>query len=251
MSVLAPASVVVAMLVWLGPLASSRPRRLARHSVAAPSGVVRPRIDQMLRWRRRRPVDIDPAAIADWADHLARSLRHGTTLHAALSTIEPADSDLAAHCEPLRHWLSRGATVVDACDEWADHLGRHHRRRSELLTTTAAVVAAVAMVGGSAAEPLDRLAATMRHHVSDDLERHAHAAQAKMSARVLTVVPVAVLLLLLATDDDVRSVITRPTGLAVVAVGLTINGVGALWMRHIASSGIAASPLRPTGTGAS
>lgn len=240
MSLLAPASVMAAVLVCLSPLASARPRRLARQSDAAPAHAAERRLDRVWRWRgRERPVEVGPAAIADWADHLSRNLRHGTTLHAALSTTAPTDPDLATQCEPLQHWLARGATVVDACDEWSDHLHRHRSRgrRTELLTTTAAVVAAVAMLGGTAAEPLDRLAATMRQHVSDDLERHAHAAQAKMSARVLTIVPLAVLLLLLLTDDDVRSVVTQPLGLTIVLAGLTINGIGAVWMRHIASGG--------------
>lgn len=247
MSLLAPASVAAVILLWLAPLASHRPRRVDRRRESVNAGPVR-RVDRRPRWRRHRRTDIGPAAVADWADHLARSLRHGATLHAALSTIHPADADLAAHCEPLHHWLARGASVVDACDEWSDHLARHHRRGTDLLTTTAAVLAAVAMLGGTAAEPLDRLATTMRQHVSDDLERNAHAAQAQMSARVLTVVPVAVLILLVLTDDDVRNVVTRPTGLAVVTVGLAINGIGAVWMRHIASGGIASSSPRANRT---
>ena len=245
MSLLAPASVVALVLVSLGPLASSRPRRVVDRLDPAPAGPMRRRVERQLRWRRQRPIHIRPAAVADWADHLARSLRHGTTLQAALSTIHPLDADLEAHCEPLRHWLARGATVVDACDEWSDQLSRHRTERTELLTTTAAVLAAVAVLGGTAAEPLDRLAATMRQHVSDDLERDAHAAQAKMSARVLTIVPLAVLVLLLLTDDDVRSVVTRPTGLAVVVVGLAINGIGAVWMRRIASGGVASTSPQP------
>lgn len=245
MSVLASASVAALVLVWLGPLASNRPRRVTVRIDPPPAGSMRRRVERVLQWRRQRPTHIRPGAVADWADHLARSLRHGTTLQAALSTIHPGDTDLAAHCEPLRHWLTRGATVVDACDEWSDQLARHRAERTELLTTTAAVLAAVAVLGGTAAEPLDRLAATMRQHVSDDLERHAHAAQAKMSARVLTIVPVAVLVLLVLTDDDVRSVVTRPTGLAVVMVGLTINGIGAVWMRRIASGGVTSTSTGP------
>jgi Flp pilus assembly protein TadB len=244
MSLLASTSVAAAIILWLAPFASNRPRRVARRPESVDARPMR-RIDRALRWRRHRRTDIGPAAVADWADHLARSLRHGTTLHAALSTIHPVDAGLAVHCEPLHHWLSRGASVVDACDEWSDHLAHHHRRGTDLLTTTAAVLAAVAMLGGTAAEPLDRLAVTMRQHVSDDLERNAHAAQAQMSARVLTVVPVAVLVLLLLTDDDVRSVVTRPTGLAVVVGGLTINTIGAVWMRHIASGGIPSTSPRP------
>ena len=200
------------------------------------------------RWRlpiARRSNDVLlPASVAAWADDLARSLRHGSTLHAALTHTLPTDVVVERRSASLRHWLSRGATVVDACDEWSaeladDALVRSNRRRSsdrcELLSTMAAVLAATAALGGAAAAPLDRFAITMRQRASDDLERAAHSAQAKMSAKVLTSVPLAVLAFLLLTDADVRAVIASTTGGSVVAVGLTLNTVGGFWMRRIAS----------------
>lgn len=194
--------------------------------------------NQKLRFATRRTISttVIPAALAAWADDLARTLRHGSTLSAALSTVSPADASLARHTEPLRHWLGRGATVTDACDEWSDHLGHTAHRaadRADLLTTLSAVIAATAALGGNVAAPLDRFAATMRQRSSDDLERSAQSAQAQMSARVLTVVPLAVLALLLLTDDQVRGVITRPTGGTIVLIGLTLNALGAWWMRRI------------------
>jgi tight adherence protein B len=87
---------------------------------------------------------------------------------------------------------------------------------------------------------LHGFAVTMRQHVSDDLERGAQSAQATLSARVLTFVPVAVLALLLATDADVRTVIAGPTGATVISVGLALDAAGALWMRRI---------IRPATTG--
>jgi tight adherence protein B len=82
--------------------------------------------------------------------------------------------------------------------------------------------------------PLERFAATMRQHVSDDLERAAQSAQAKMSARVLTAVPVVMLAVLVATDADVRNVLAEARGGGVVAAGLMLNAAGAWWMRRIA-----------------
>lgn len=193
--------------------------------------------------RRRTPRAVQPAALASWADDLARALRHGSTLHAALTHTMPTDAVVDRRSAPLRHWLGRGATVVDACDEWADELAgdsvdSRYRRggRVELLATMAAVLAAVASLGGPAAAPLDRFAVTMRQRASDDLERAAQAAQAKMSAKVLTSVPLAVLALLFLTDPDVREIITSTAGGTVVALGLGLNAAGARWMRRIAGS---------------
>ncbi len=196
---------------------------------------------------RRSPRVVRPASLAAWADDLSRALRHGSTLHAALAHTLPTDSVTERRSASLRHWLGRGATVAEACDEWFDeltedaHVRTGWRRgpgeRAELLATMAAVVAATASLGGAAAAPLDRFAVTMRQRASDDLERDAHSAQAKMSAKVLTSVPLAVLALLLMTDADVRAVLASTTGGAVVTLGLVLNTLGALWMRRIASSG--------------
>jgi len=195
---------------------------------------------------RRPSRTVNPSAVAAWADDLTRALRHGATLHAALTHTMPTDAAIELHSASLRHWLERGATVADACDEWfAELSGETHARssdrgrpadRTELLATMSAVLAAAASLGGGAAAPLDRLAVTMRQRASDDLERAAQSAQAQLSAKVLTSVPIAVLTLLLITDADVRAVIASAAGGSAVALGLGLNTMGALWMRQIAGS---------------
>lgn len=231
----APAALtVLAVIVAISPLATPRGRAVG---LGEPGPGGRPGIRRHReRWfrRRRRPMVVSPEAIADWADRLSRHVRHGSSLHAAIRDAPPSDDALRRLSEPFRQRLDRGATVVDACDEWSDHLGENTAPRAELLVTFASVVGAAAAVGGSAAAPLDRVAAAMRRHVSDDLERGAQSAQARLSARVLTLVPLAVLALLLATDDDVREIVASPTGAATVAAGLAINAAGAFWMHRIA-----------------
>lgn len=181
----------------------------------------------------RRSRRITPAAVAAWCDELARSLRHGATLRAALTAVAPDDEPLARQTQVLRRHIDRGASVRDACDRWADALATGHRPDADIVETVAAVLGAAATVGGSAAAPIDRCAAAMRQHTSDELERDAQSAQARMSARVLTIVPVAVLALLLTTDDGVREVVTKPAGATAVGVGLGLNVAGAWWMRRI------------------
>lgn len=192
------------------------------------------------RLRRRR---VDPAHVAAWCDDLARTLRHGSALRASLMATIPSDETVEAHAALLRHRLDRGASVHDACDAWADDLTDSNFVGVEVLTTFAAVVSAAATLGGGAAAPIDRFAVTMRTRASDDLERGAQSAQARMSAHVMTVVPLAVLALLLLTDGDVRHVVAGPTGATVVVIGLALNGIGGSWMRRIV--GPAARPGRP------
>lgn len=183
--------------------------------------------------RFRTDSRIDPAAIARWVDDLARHLRHGATLHDALTTVVPEGSALAAASRPLRHALARGATVGAACDAWQQRLDADDMPRRELLRTLASVVAVSARLGGPTADPLDRVGVVMRQHASEDLERSAQSAQARISARVLTLLPIATLTLIATTDPEARSVITEPSGAVVVAVGMALNLAGAVWMRRI------------------
>ncbi|MEP1123326.1 MAG: type II secretion system F family protein [Ilumatobacter sp.] len=198
---------------------------------------------RLARRLRRRAHVVQPVALSAWADDLARALRHGSTLRAALTNTVPTDAVVERRSASLRHWLERGSTVAEACDEWSIDLaaaatgrGRPTGQRIELLVTMSAVLAAAGSLGGAAAAPLDRFAVTMRQRASDDLERGAQSAQAQMSAKVLTSVPLAVLALLLLTDDGVRGVITSATGGVVVTFGLTLNALGAVWMNHIVGS---------------
>ena len=49
----------------------------------------------------------------------------------------------------------------------------------------------------------------------------------------MTAVPLLMLTLLVATDDDARSVAVSPTGAMCIAVGLMLNAAGWIWMRRI------------------
>lgn len=196
----------------------------------------RRRVDAPTPRRWREPATVEPAAVAAWCDELARSLRHGTTLRSVVATTIPDDGGVQRLSGDLRHRLDRGASVTAACDEWAAVLEVDPTPGRDALITLAAVLSSTAGVGGNAAEPIDRFARAMRQRSSDQLERAANSAQARLSARVLTVVPLGVLALLLVTDPDVRAVITSSTGAAVVGGGLALNLVGNRWMRRIAGS---------------
>jgi hypothetical protein len=236
-------SAAVAMTTVLTGRPSRRPGLGPLVAANAPPPFRRWAIPQMQRANQV----VRPASLAAWADDLAHGLRHGSTLHAALTHTLPADSVIEHRSASIRHWLGRGATVAEACDDWSAELsdqahaqpGFRHQTgdRIELLATMSAVLAATASLGGAAAAPLDRFAVTMRQRASDDLERAAQSAQAKMSAKVLTAMPLGVLVLLLATDAGVRAIIASPAGGGVVALGLALNTLGALWMRRIAGAG--------------
>lgn len=173
------------------------------------------------RLLRRRTPACGPADIAGWCDALARELRSGASLGAALRTVTPpVGSSLA----DIPHRLSRGQRLADAL---ALPVASPHDQAA--LT----VLAACAEHGGPAAQPLDRLAGVMRRRAADAAERAVHSAQARLSALVMTLLPGGVLVLLLATSSSVRSIAGTTLGAGVIGAGLGLNGLGWIWMRRI------------------
>lgn len=229
------ASALLAAAVAAAVSRPARERRLPTDEITHP-------MTSPGRWRRRLPnlrrpsSTITPAGLGEWADELARGLRHGMTLRAALLTVLPVDDALRSCSEPVRHRLERGAGVADACDGWADEVNAADVGDGSPLIAFAATVGAAAHLGGPVSTPLERFAVVMRQRVSDERERTAQSAQARMSARVLTMVPLAVLVLLFVTDADVRMVVAEPAGATVVGLGLALNALGGWWMRRIVAT---------------
>jgi tight adherence protein B len=183
------------------------------------------RIEDATARGRRAP---GPDEAAAWCDALARDLRGGSTLRHALATVIPGDGTTATRTEPLRLALDRGRSIADATATIGDP-GTH-------LHLALAVIAAASDVGGSTAPAIDRVATTLRQRAADRAERRAQAAQARLSAHVMTAVPLSMLGLLLATDDDVRAVTTTQAGATCLVAGLALNAGGWWWMRRIVES---------------
>jgi len=174
---------------------------------------------------RRRP---DPLSVAAWCDELARRVRSGATLRDALATVVPTDRTTGVATAPIRLGLERGRSTVEAIDDCVDD-GAH-------LHLALGVIRTVVRVGGASPLAIDRTAATLRQRAADRDERRVHAAQARLSAHVLTALPLLMLAALLATDPDVRSTIGSPLGSACVVAGLLANIAGWLWMQRLVSA---------------
>jgi tight adherence protein B len=195
-------------------LAPPRPTSMAPPRRRAPFGI------------RRRGGEPSPDAVADWCELVARSLRSGSSLVAAVSDAAGADSPMAPVIAPVVGQVGRGDSLVAAID-------RRDVDPASAPGLSLAVIRACARFGGPAAVPLERAAATLRAREAIAAEQRAQSAQALMSARVLTLVPVALLAVLAITDAKVRDAITTPAGTAAVLLGAALNATGALWMRRI------------------
>lgn len=217
---------LVAALVVL--IAFGRRPRSGR-SIAPPERLARPRHRPHASPRTRRAERRAPSAraVAEWCDDIARRLRSGTTLSNALATSVPHDPAARRATDGLRRRLDRGRSVISAIEP------AQTGDEGPSLRLALGVIATAAQLGGSPAQAIDRTAATLRQRAADADERRVHAAQARLSAHVLTALPIAMLLLLFVTDGDVRAAATSPLGAACIGIGLSLNTVGSMWMRRI------------------
>ena len=185
-----------------------------------PARPLRRAVARLPRTRRRQPT---AEAVATWCDSLARPMRAGDTLRDALCTSGSTNAALERELEAVRHGLERGEPIEVALDR-CRCVGGH-------LALGLAVIGTTARLGGPSSQPLERVAAALRLRAADEQERMAHSAQARMSAHVLTLVPLGFLGLMLTLDADVRDAATTRTGAALIAAGLLLNGLGWFWMR--------------------
>jgi len=89
-------------------------------------------------------------------------------------------------------------------------------------------------VGGNLAELLNTVAGTIREREYMRRQVAALAAEGKLSAYVLGGLPPGFMLyLLVANREYVMVLFTRPLGLAMIGLGITILSVGVFWMSRI------------------
>jgi tight adherence protein B len=176
------------------------------------------------RGTRRPPGDDD---VAEWCEHVARGVRAGSSLGHALvqaGAIAPAGG---AGFEPVVRAIGRGLGLADALGDLHDH---------DPASSTGLVVpvlAACAELGGPAALPLERVAATLHARAAERAERRTNSAQARLSARVLTTVPLGTLALLAVAEPAVRASLTSELGVVCLVLGGLLNVAGWYWMRHL------------------
>ncbi|MDO8364329.1 MAG: hypothetical protein Q7V88_15665 [Actinomycetota bacterium] len=205
---IAAAAMVLFAALWL------RPRLVGVRSV----GLLcqrRHRRHRRLSHRRPRPPDADLWAAV--LDSMAAEARTGSSLTAAL------ERALARHRPEggAMHPGATTATIVTARVGDADE---------------AVVVQAIATahaLGGPVAATLDAAAALLRERAAIRGEAAAHSAQARLSARVLTGVPVAFAAWSLLASASFRAALLSSVGLVSAAAGALCNLAGWWWMRRI------------------
>ena len=169
---------------------------------------------------RRPSAPTDHAALLD---ALARRVRTGTSLSAAL--IEEA-ATAGDEMDAVATSIAEGAALTDA-------LRAVPTTHADAALTMQALTAA-ARLGGPVAATLDTAAAVVRERRAARAERRAHSAQARLSARVLTLVPVAFTAWNVTSNASTRHVYVTNIAAGTSAIaGIVLNLAGWLWMRRI------------------
>lgn len=180
--------------------------------------------------RRRARRD---AQLPDALDRLASALRAGEAVGPALTALATdLPEPLAAELGPVAASIEHGAPVALALAAWAARPGA-----SADVRLVAAALTLGADAGGEVARAVDRVAVTLRERCELQGEVQALATQARASAAVLAVTPLAFGGLIATIEPQVVAfLVTTPVGLACLASGLGLEVLGAAWMARITRS---------------
>ena len=172
---------------------------------------------------RRRPGDVEVAA---WCERVAAGVRAGSSLTRAVGDADAATPAGRRPFPETELGLTRGRGLADAMGTVTDG-------PASAVGLLAPVMVAAAELGGPSAGALERVAGTLLARATEHEERRASSAQARLSARVLTILPFAVLGLLVLTEPSIRQTLATPAGLVCVVAGGVLNGLGWWWMHHV------------------
>ena len=169
-----------------------------------------------------------PLAITDFLDAIARDVRSGFSLASSFVQCSDQHSDETHWSQPVAQQCLRGVMLADALVEcalptWTPEI----RFASRTL--------AVASAGGAGVAPaLEHSASVLREQQALMLDRDVQAAQAQLSTKVLTWLPIAVFAWIAMTDPVARMfLLSTPAGMCCVATGITLNVSGRKWMSHV------------------
>lgn len=182
-------------------------------------------------WAGRADAGYD-STLATALDSAARSVRSGASLQVAIA--EAAGSvggAVSADFHRVAAAAQRGASLVDALAQWVE------RRARRSVRLAAGAIALAVESGGAPGRVLDDVATALRQRHQIEREAHALAAQARLSAVVVGVAPVAFTVVASFADPrHARLLFATPLGLSCLAAGLALDAVGATWMHRISRS---------------
>ncbi len=192
-------------------------------AVAGPPLLVVARGDR----HRRRVV----AALPEFCDLVARSLRSGSSLRTAIAEAGAGVEPLTDSVAVLVARAEAGSGLEEALAVWSDTLAHPD---AELVAT---VLALGRSSGAAVARPLEQAAGTLRERRELADEIAALTSQTRSSAVVVAVAPLAFAVLVSRTDARMAAVFTgTAVGRVCLVAGLVLDAAGVWWMRRLTRS---------------
>lgn len=152
-----------------------------------------------------------------WLDTVAAHVRGGDSLRIAVGF---------AHAH---HRLTGDVVRPDGTfDELIESRPTHHDE-----AVVVQVLSVAASLGGAVAATVQAGATLLHERAAIRAEARAHAAQARLSARVLTAVPLAFATWNLATSGAFRAAVATPVGALAAGAGVGLSLAGWWWMQHV------------------
>jgi tight adherence protein B len=180
-------------------------------------------------WLRARRIAAFAAALPDAIDTLARSLRVGHSMAAAIeivaeNCVEPAASEFGE----VYQQQNFGLPLREALLQMLDRMPSHDLR----IVVTAILVQRD--TGGNLIEMLDRTAFMIRDRQRIRGEIRIHTAQGRLTGWVLSLLPVAMLLMVNLVDPGYsRILFVDPLGRKLIYAGVGLIAVGAVFIHRI------------------
>jgi tight adherence protein B len=168
------------------------------------------------------------AALPALLDDVAADLRAGGTVSAALDRAAEGGGRLAPDLVEVRARTALGLGLTESLTRWSSE--RPHPGFAEV----AGALSVAANTGGRSAAALTGLAASLRDRLACVAEARAQSAQARASAVVVGVAPLAYLVFAAVVDPGSVAVLVGTTfGRMCLVVGLLLDAAAALWMRRL------------------
>lgn len=224
----AAAAKVWAACVLVGFLAGRAASSTAIGMAGALLGAGAPLITLRLLNRRGEQAMLN--SLPGFLERVAHSLRADVSALAALSE---------AHQEsrsPLREEIGGVLAEVEAGNSLHTALDRWRSRQDHSAVNLAVAALSIgAAAGGRRAQALDGVAETLRNARNFRSELAAQSLQARLSALIIVLLPLAFLALdLLIGGDTLSFLFGSPLGLICLAAGIGLDAAAYVWMRRIA-----------------
>lgn len=167
------------------------------------------------------------ASLPEFLESTSRSLRAGRSLMEATRQASLGQGLLADDLKALFLAVDRGLPFAESAESWAE------RRPYPSVRSVVTALSVGLATGADLSNSLDHVAAALRDRASLQGEISALASQARASAMVIGLAPLAFLGVASAGGSPPSELFGSPIGLLSLAVGLLLDLVGLIWMSRI------------------